>query len=400
MSWTITQATDEDTWTREYAASILDGPDVPLPEQKFSLGSVEARWFSAQPRVAVILTQGGSVDDRAVVEAILRTELRYHGYRQATFTFDGMTKEGNWTDIMGKAKRLIQSNQVQLLRNGYSNIVAHVVGDHGEYNCEISREDPDSRAITQWQCECPWDQYAFQRTRKWKKYEGRPCAHVLATYWKSLSTPLDEDNVPVGPGGSPSPTPYPSTPAPASPGGAPRTFLPEDGGGASESLPMPAVAPNAGGDAGVIPGQPMQALPPYQPGSTPAGQQAPPNAVSAPGARMPTPNDPVQQMGTLSHQRHVAQGQSFENGMMVRLEQEDWGVAEGPGGGAQQLVPKGSIGEVLGQDRITGWVDCMFAGPCRNNGPNMPTHIRLFTPPNYLTLAGWVKAPGPAIKRH
>jgi hypothetical protein len=114
---------------------------------------------------------------------------------------------------MDKAKRLIQTGNVTLLRNGYNTIVANVIGDHGQYQSEISRDDPQSRAITQWTCECPWDQFAFQRTRQWKKYEARPCAHVLAAFWKSQSAPLDEDvnpgfgigQMPTAPPGSPSP---------------------------------------------------------------------------------------------------------------------------------------------------------------------------------------------------
>jgi hypothetical protein len=63
--------------------------------------------------------------------------------------------------------------------------------------------------MTQWQCECPWDQYAWQRTRQWKKYEGRPCAHVLATWWASKMAPLDED---AHPGNQQSLFGMPSTP--------------------------------------------------------------------------------------------------------------------------------------------------------------------------------------------
>jgi hypothetical protein len=104
-----------------------------------------------------------------------------------------MRHEASWPDVMAKAKRMIQDGRVTLHRNGYNNIVATVIGDHGVYQPEISRDDPNSRAISQWTCECDWDQYAWGRTRQWKKYEGRPCSHVLATYWKALSTPLDED---------------------------------------------------------------------------------------------------------------------------------------------------------------------------------------------------------------
>lgn len=143
-----------------------------------------------------------------------------------------MIHRAAWPDVMAKAKRMIQDGRVTLHRNGYNNIVATVIGDHGVYQPEISRADPNSRAITTWTCECDWDQYAWGRTREWKKYEGRPCSHVLATYWKALSTPLDEDaqGQPATPGQKPAVDPMaqqqqlfdPGAPtAPAPPPGEP-----------------------------------------------------------------------------------------------------------------------------------------------------------------------------------
>lgn len=102
-----------------------------------------------------------------------------------------LRKEAAWTDVMNKAKRLIQTGNVTVLVNRPHHVMAHVQGDHGAYDCEITRTDPNSQIIEQWHCECPWDQYAFDRTRKWKKYEGRPCSHVLAAYWRAKSVPLD-----------------------------------------------------------------------------------------------------------------------------------------------------------------------------------------------------------------
>lgn len=233
-----------------------------------------------------------------------------------------LSKTSNWDDIMAKAKRLIQSGNVTLLRNGYNNIVAHVIGDHGEYQSEISRDDPASRAITQWTCECPWDQYAFQRTRKWKKYEARPCAHVLAAYWKSQGTPLDED---APPGASPNggPTPFPQQgEAPLSPfvpqmpaEGPEQGLQPGPDGGAMPGLPPAAQMegpPQLGPPSPLPPvgNPPMQPdalnpafMPPAQTGLIPPYPLEPaPQPVSVPGARPgPYPANPLQQPGTLSH---------------------------------------------------------------------------------------------------
>lgn len=203
-----------------------------------------------------------------------------------------MVKNSKWSDIMAKAKRLIQSGGVTLLRNGANNVVGMVQGDHGQYQTEISREDPSSMAITQWQCDCPWDQYAWQRTRQWKKYEGRPCSHVLATFWKSQASPVDEDVHPAMtqqqvPPGQPMP--------PSIPG---QTFAPTDAFGQSPGQP-PMPGPGQAMGTPPIPGLPPEILPPFPM----EGQLEPPlpTPVSIPGAKPQSPLNPMQWPGgTLS----------------------------------------------------------------------------------------------------
>jgi hypothetical protein len=140
-----------DAKTEDILGTIRESvPIVPAPVSK--IGASEVRWWEGRSREAVIMATGGSLEDRWMAEQIIKAQLEMVGYKRALFTFDAEHKTAGWDDIMEKAKRLIQSNQVTLLRNGYNNIVAHVVGDHGEYNCEIGREDPESRTITQWTC--------------------------------------------------------------------------------------------------------------------------------------------------------------------------------------------------------------------------------------------------------
>jgi hypothetical protein len=318
------------------------------------------------------------------------------------------SKTSHWNDIMAKAKRLVQSGNVQLLRNGANIIVAHVIGDHGEYTCEISRDDPNSQAITQWTCECPWDQYAFQRTRKWKKYEGRPCAHVLAAYWKSLGTPLDEQSqpgqepvptatspeAPMGNGGiatpdggfQPSPSPegfdQPFPPAPSmgpqavpmqAPGQLPPVGLPQGPQGA----PMPpGFAPPA--DNAIIPPYPMD----------PAMYQLP---VSVPGGRPgPYPANPIQQGGTFSKTlvgTYMAGAKDeFIPNTRARLEEATLGKTVGREGatdaGQWYEIPKGSNVEVVYQDPATGWVEVHF--PLKG-GPMTSYHVECFVEPAKLT---------------
>lgn len=432
MNWTVESMLTEDQWTEDYVRTILASRPTHTPPQTTILGSVVATWFPTEPGVAFIHTEGGTVDDRIVAEAYLREWLRNAGWQQAKYSLyrNDLKKQAAWPDIEAKAKRLIQSGNVQLLRNGPQNIVGHVVGDHGEYQTEISREDPNSQVITQWQCECPWDQYAWQRTRQWKPLEGRPCAHVLATYWASQSAPLDEEVSP----GQPQQTLFdPGTAQPA-PGGLTNT--------PAQPLPQPAQLsiPGISVPAPEAP-KPPEILPP-----APLGAPAPPGVVSVPGARPPSPADPTQYPGgTFSKTadmvdgdeddwveimgqnaydewqfsdraqiettpygwslptKDAAAGDTFQNSDMVRIEETEWGIMEGKsedhGAGQFKEIPARSIGEVLGQDPNTGWVDVAFAGPQANAGPMEPYHVRAWVDPGKLTPMPGIQKPGPFVRR-
>lgn len=233
-----------------------------------------------------------------------------------TLEFIGATQhQGAWSDLVSKAKRLILSNQVTILRNAPRHVMAHVVGDHGEYNCEISRQDPNSQVIEQWACECPWDQYAFDRTRKWKYLEGRVCSHVLAAYWKAKSTPLDitgEEQGYAGPAGG-------QSIGPAGPGqeqipglgpaGAPPEMLEAAPSGEQPTSPSQqdiTLPPQPASPFNVTPKvpvkAPLQQLHLFDITAPPGMQPVPPvNPVSIPGGSPPSPTNPVQFPGTFSH---------------------------------------------------------------------------------------------------
>ena len=447
--------------TEKILKGVLAGaPSVPA--RLTVVGKSEVEWWEGKPGDAVVMASGGSPADRWLGEQIVASQLAAIGYKRAQFTFDAEHHTSGWPDIMQKAKRLIQSGDVTLLRNGWSNIVAHVVGDHGEYNCEIGRDDPESRSITTWQCECPWDQYAWQRTRKWKKYEGRPCAHVLATFWKSQATPLDEgppegSNLPPGQKtGPPAPTQAPASPPPGGGPGKlpvevqspdmPRSFGPEEALG--ESAPKTMAPPGEG----PLPTPPMDQLaeqaPPI-PGQTPGGMPANPSIVSVPGAKMPTPFNPIQfpggtysseapdppnyRKGTDNH--HCGNCKMNDNGHcwgygnkdirynfvcdswteervsktsaeefvapeIVRLKDDGYGVAEGKseehGAGQYRNIPAGSEGEVLGQDPSTGWVEVIF--PLHETSYLEPFHVKMFCNPSDIEHTNKTP-PGTFIKR-
>lgn len=100
---------------------------------------------------------------------------------------------GGWAGIMEKAQRLRTDGQVQVQLNAPDHVLGVVQGDHGTYQTELWRDDPNAQAITLWDCDCQWEDYSWGRTRQFKKYEGRPCSHTLALYWESMATPLDTD---------------------------------------------------------------------------------------------------------------------------------------------------------------------------------------------------------------
>lgn len=124
--------------------------------------------------------------------------------RLSFLTVQAMLHGSSWDDVMAKAKRLVLNGQVDVIRNTPTLVSGVVQGDHGTYKNAISRHDPDSQVIEQWVCQCPWHQYAFMRTRQWKKLEGRVCSHVLALYMQARMTPLDttgeEPGFKAGPG--------------------------------------------------------------------------------------------------------------------------------------------------------------------------------------------------------
>jgi 2'-5' RNA ligase len=396
------------SWAQEYPdtisvlASILRDPAPDYPRTSQKVGASTVHWWEPNPGHAVIMAFGGSIDDRAFAEQYVKLQLEAYGYERTSFTVDSTEqKTAGWNEIMEKAKRLIMSGNVTMLRNGYNVIAGHVVGDHGEYNVEIGRDDPSSRAITTWTCECPWDQYAWQRTRQWKKYEGRPCSHVMALYWTSLSTPLDEDispnqpqqpplpGMPPGGHGAPTPSGQPQL-APNAPT-APGTPMPpspvQQQGDQIIGQPTPAQAPlsQPPGSPDILPPSPieqLQMLQPPVPGSTPGGMPAPPGAVSVPGAKMPSPFNPIQYPGG-TYSKIAAE--EFQNGDIVRAATELFGVKEGRDGatdaGEYTAIPPGRRGEVLGQDPTTEFVDVIFP---LEGGPMTSYHVRCYVEANEI----------------
>lgn len=104
-----------------------------------------------------------------------------------------LVKEAAWDDIVDKAKRLKDNGQVLLTVNEIDVVQGQVQGDSGLYDIVIYRDGINNIRKSGWDCSCDWGKYAWQRTRQWKKLEGRPCSHVMAAMWQSWSEPLTSD---------------------------------------------------------------------------------------------------------------------------------------------------------------------------------------------------------------
>lgn len=169
-----------------------------------------------------------------------------------------IAKVAGWSDIMEDALELRNESGVQITHNGANHVEGIVQSQSSPgttYATSFDREDPNSQAITQWTCTCPWGEVSWGRTRQWKKYEGRPCKHLLAMYWQSLATPLDEERpeaqgqgqlfnpqqiaqpgpAPLVPGAGPTPAQVPN----AAPPGTPQGIMPLPPTGVGVAPPPP-----------------------------------------------------------------------------------------------------------------------------------------------------------------
>ncbi len=295
--WEAKTAVDESVWTDGYARLVIGSyTRRPLPRSNQRIGSTEVSWHQPLSGWYHVHALGGTVDDRRLARAIVAGQLDAYGLRQLSFTVGGPTlrKTADWNEVQEKAIRLMNDGSVQILRNAPDVIVGHVIGDHGDYQTEISRQDPNSNVIDHWTCECPWDQFAWQRTRQWKNMEGRPCAHVLATHWYAQGMPMDQEFDPTtgqptaAPGGQiglPMSVPALRPPGGMAPPGMPGASPPAP----SQQLSIPGIAPGT-----------MDATPPMPPGAgilpMPPMPPAPP-PVSVPGAKVPDPSNPLQYPG-------------------------------------------------------------------------------------------------------
>jgi hypothetical protein len=431
MPFEIVSTADESSFLDDQISEILSSDNVPLPPFDQRVGHVDVRWEDVGSQRAWLQTRGGTPEDQLLARSVVGAQLASCGFREATRDW-GMEKTADWSAIQAKAKRLMQSGAVQVLRNGYENIVAQVQGDHGTYQSEIFRQDPTSRAISGSDCECGWGEFQNQpRTRQWKKFQDRPCAHILAAFWQAQSMPLDEDANPANPQGG---QPGPQTFGPDATQGfdpAQRSFGPNDAspfGPPSGSPPGPDPGAQGGGEAPPGP-SPADVLPQYPMAQMP--QPPPQNMTSIPGATPPTPTNPVQYPagpgGTFSSVQNpwdvwhmsglddstdaspnadtpTSPNPVYRNGDLVQLRYPDTGTlvgrSEEHGAGQPTDLQPGMVGEVLGTHPTTGMHNVLWAGKAFSQNKEFePWGSVGWHFPSYLLPRPDMKKPGPAIRR-
>lgn len=378
-----------------------------LPPHQSSFGGVQLEWIEIEPGLAQIDTKHPSIEARHLAYTLLASDLQDCGYEiDALIIPDFNTRVATWAQVMEKAIRLYRNGNVTLLRNGYNSVVARVIGDHGAYTVEMSRDDPNSRVITQATCTCPWWQYNQQTQPKRHKFEDRVCAHVLAAYYASRSTALDEDIHPATQFGQQPQQMMPGMPQ-SPPGTAtyPEQYAPTD-----DFRTLHQNDPWA--QAGPLPSQPSQGPPFISPQPTLIPMQADDiaqqqqewnemwkeyvqnQAVSVPKQQGPYPGDPTSTPGTLSHVIKMADS-PFMQGDTVRINVPTMAQKEGVEGSIDQGqwvdIPRNSQGEVFDVDQTTGYVVVIF--PMKDPGfprtvpyPVTAQHARAYIESDLLTL--------------
>lgn len=91
-----------------------------------------------------------------------------------------------WKDVQSKAKRIRSEGGVRIISSTSGYVTAEVKGDSNIYQTTIMRV-PGKKTVAMWECGCAWANYSWARSGRWKKYEGRMCAHALALNYEAGS---------------------------------------------------------------------------------------------------------------------------------------------------------------------------------------------------------------------
>jgi len=105
--------------------------------------------------------------------------------RAASLNAEGI-RLAAWADVRSKANRLRSDGAISIVSVTDNQVAATVRGDNGTYTTVLTLE-PGTKRVAIWECECEWAKYAWGRSGRWKKLEGRMCAHALGTLYEVQS---------------------------------------------------------------------------------------------------------------------------------------------------------------------------------------------------------------------
>lgn len=91
-----------------------------------------------------------------------------------------------WSDVRAKAATIRREGGVKVIAVTDTAITAEVKGHSAVYQTTLHRE-PGTRRVSLWECSCPWAAYSWDRSGRWKRFEGRMCAHALALAYEAQS---------------------------------------------------------------------------------------------------------------------------------------------------------------------------------------------------------------------
>lgn len=85
----------------------------------------------------------------------------------------------SWRDVQAKAKRIRAEGGVRVVAVSGEGAVGEVRGDTATYEAIINYV-PGTKKVADWSCGCKWAAYAWGRSPKYRRFEGRQCSHVAA----------------------------------------------------------------------------------------------------------------------------------------------------------------------------------------------------------------------------
>lgn len=372
-------------------------------EKRSRLGKVDISWKEIDPGFVLIQTNGGSLYERHIAYYLSKANLISDGYLvvEDLLPLDEFHKRiASWADVQRKGIRLYQEGNVNLLRNGYHEVFGLVKGDDPSTEVEVkdhhrvyppppkpqqtyetwfTREDPNSRALTQSGCSCKWSQFRFDRNfGKGRQGIDKICSHILALYYQSQATPLDEDIHPVPsyrknpqqrlftPSESPEIATFPADreilQAPTEPAMMPESFQEAPYNELEQAPPQ------------------LSLIPPSRKEMADMIVQAP---FSTPDLNPPNPSDPFGGSGTFSSLIRSSNQYAYQPGDIVRLNvptyaQKERGAGysttgewheQGTDAGEWIEIPRNSQGTVFDYDKNTGYVavDFPLKGPAMSS---------------------------------